>query len=465
MLLENNAGMVSTILEHQMISLSENDSAIKKTVKVGILGFGTVGTGAISALIENRELITGRANIDIVLARIVDLDITTRRPVEVDPDILTTDANAVLDDPEIDIVVELIGGENPAKDFILRAIANGKSVVTANKALLAKHGREIFEAARKNDVQVRYEASVGGGIPVLRALEEGLSANRIDTMYGIINGTANFILTKMAAEGEEFGDVLKEAQQKGYAEADPTFDVEGIDAAHKLVLLAYLAYGRFFKLDDILIEGIGQITPQDIKYADELGYVIKPLSIAKLSRDQGSPAAGGAVELRVHPTLIKKTTMLAGVNGVFNAVYIKGNKVGPTLYYGAGAGDMPTGSAVVSDIIDLARKVASGSLSFESQSAFLSDDVDLMPTNLIRSRYYLRLLTMDRPGMLSKISGILGDNDISISSVIQKETTEGGHATVIMMSHLSREKDIQKALVEMEEAKVVESPVTIIRVE
>src|SRR3990172_3342670 len=320
-----------------------------KKINVGIVGFGTVGTGTAKILIENSLLIEERVGIPIVVKTIADHDIEKEREIKVDPPVLTKDANEILDDPEIDIVVELIGGYGYAKEFIIKAIDKGKHVVTANKALLAIHGDEIFKAVYKKGVDIGFEASVGGGIPIIRALKEGLVANRIESIYGIVNGTTNYILTKMTSEGKKFGDVLKKAQEKGYAEADPTFDVEGVDAAHKLAVLISLAYGVRIRFEDIYTEGISKITPLDIEFAREFGYRIKLLAITKDDR--------GKIEARVHPTMLKESAMLANVDGVFNAIYVTGDAVGSTMFYGRGAGMMPTGSAVVSDIADIARNI------------------------------------------------------------------------------------------------------------
>ena len=325
-----------------------------ESIGVGLLGFGTVGSGTAKILLENRDIIASRLGIPVELKWIADLDVETDRGVDIDKHVLTTDANAVIDDPDVDIIVELIGGYDPAKAFIIRAIEQGKSVVTANKALLAAYGDEIFAAAADNGVEVGFEASVGGGIPLIQSIKEGLVANRIQGLFGILNGTANYILTKMTDEGSPFKDVLREAQDLGYAELDPTFDVEGIDAAHKLTILLSIAYGVPIDFDAVYTEGISRITPLDIQFIKEFGYRIKLLAISK---DDGE-----AIEARVHPTLIPEKSLLANVNDAYNALYVTGDAVGNVMLYGPGAGMMPTGSAVVSDVVDVGRNIVRGAL-------------------------------------------------------------------------------------------------------
>lgn len=431
-----------------------------KAINVGIVGFGTVGTGTAKILLENSRLIEERVGVPIVLKRIADSNVDREREIKVDPSVLTRDANEILNDPEIDIVVELIGGYGYAKEFILKAIEKGKHVVTANKALLAVHGDEIFKAAYRKGVDIGFEASVGGGIPIIRALKEGLVANRIESIYGIVNGTTNYILTKMTAEGENFSDVLKEAQEKGYAEADPTFDVEGIDAAHKLAILISLAYGVKIRFEDIYTEGISKITPLDIEFAKEFGYRIKLLAITKNDN--------GKIEARVHPTMLKENAMLATVDGVFNAIYVTGDAVGSTMFYGRGAGMMPTGSAVVSDIVDIARNIVKNShqrvppLGCGEECIKEARVKDISETV---NHYYLRFSALDRPGVLSKISGILGENNISISSMIQKGREIEGAVPIVMMTHEAREKDVTKALDEIDKLPVVHDKTVFIRIE
>ncbi|MEK6726130.1 MAG: homoserine dehydrogenase [Deltaproteobacteria bacterium] len=431
-----------------------------KKINVGIVGFGTVGTGTAKILIGNSLLIEERIGVPIVVKKIADHHPEKEREISVDPAILTKDANEILNDPEIDIVVELIGGYGYAKEFILKAIDKGKHVVTANKALLAVHGDEIFRAAYRKGVDIGFEASVGGGIPIIRALKEGLVANRIESIYGIVNGTTNYILTKMTAEGKKFGDVLKKAQEKGYAEADPTFDVEGVDAAHKLAVLISLAYGVRIRFEDIYTEGISKITPLDIEFAREFGYRIKLLAITKDDK--------GKIEARVHPTMLKESAMLANVDGVFNAIYVTGDAVGSTMFYGRGAGMMPTGSAVVSDIADIARNIIKKSHQRVPPlgcSEGCIKDAKVKDISETVNHYYIRFSAMDKPGVLSKISGILGENNISISSMIQKGRQVGGSVPIVMMTHEAKEQDVRKALDEIDRLPVVHEKTVFIRIE
>jgi homoserine dehydrogenase len=429
--------------------------ARKMAVNVGVIGFGTVGTGTVRILRENASVLEQRLGFPVVLKRVADKDLKTDRGVKLPKGMLTDKVEKVLDDPDIDIVVELIGGINPAKDFILRAIANGKHVVTANKALIAQEGSEIFSAAGAKGVQLGIEAAVAGGIPIIKVMREGLVANRILSVYGIINGTANYILTKMTDEGAEFGEVLKEAQKLGYAEADPTFDVEGQDSAHKLTILASLAFGIPLSYGEVYCEGITKITPVDIDFARELGYKIKLLAIAK--------ATNGDVELRVHPTMIPQDHLISKVDGVFNAVYVQGDAVGDTLYYGRGAGDMPTGSAIVADIADIARNISCGA---EAQApAFGASDIKVRNIEDIASMYYFRFGVQDKPGVLSKIAGILGKNEISIASVIQKGRRVGGAVPVIILTHMAREREVRQAVAEIDKLPAVSEPTFFIRVE
>ena len=389
-------------------------------INVGIIGFGTVGTGTAKILLENKDVISQRTGFDINLKKIADLDIKKSRGIKLPEGILTTNADDILNDPEINIVIELIGGIHPAKELILKAIRNKKHVVTANKALIATEGNEILAEAEKHGVEIGFEASVAGGIPIIKIIKEGLVANRILAVYGIINGTSNYILTKMTDEGIEFSDALKEAQRLGYAEADPTYDIEGIDSAHKLAILASLAYDIPLSFNDVYKEGITRITSQDIGFAGELGYKIKLLAIAK--------ASGGKVELRVHPTMIPKDYLISKVDGIFNAIYVQGDAVGDTLYYGRGAGDMPTGSAVVSDVVDIGKKIVRSQESgVRSKKAVLIPRSGLKVKGIedIEAMYYFRFTAFDKPGVLSSISGVLGSYNISITSVIQKGRSLG----------------------------------------
>jgi homoserine dehydrogenase len=424
-------------------------------VTVGIIGFGTVGSGTARILLENNDVLSRRLGFPLELKYIADLDVERDRGISLPKGMLVSDADRVLEDPEVDIVAELIGGTRPAKDFILRAIRNRKHVVTANKALLAADGADIFEEAGKNGVEVGFEASVAGGIPIIKVIREGLVANNILSVYGIINGTANYILTRMTDEGAEFGDVLRDAQRLGYAEADPTFDIEGVDSAHKLTLLASLAYGIPLSYDRVYTEGITEITPTDIELAGELGYRIKLLAIAKRS--------GGEVELRVHPTMVPRDYLISKVDGVFNAIYVRGDMVGETLYYGRGAGDLPTASAVVSDMAEIASRLMSGAKA--PPPAVGHGPMEVKEMEEITSMYYFRFSVLDRPGVLSKISGIFGKNNISISSVIQKGRRAGETVPLVLLTHTAREKDVRRALRDVDDLPVVTGKTAFIRVE
>ncbi len=425
---------------------------MEETVNIGLIGFGTIGSGVVATLNQNIQLLESKVNKKVNLKRIVDLDITTDRGVEVKPGVLSTNVDDILEDEEIDIVIELVGGYQPALNFILRAMENGKHVVTANKALLAKHWQEITDSAQKNCVRIAFEASVGGGIPLLAPLNDGLTANNIETIYGIINGTANYILTKMTAEGLDFDTVLKEAQEMGYAEADPTFDIEGHDTAQKLIILSILGFGVYVKQEKFHVEGITRITPDDIRFArEELGSVIKLLAIAQIT--------DGELEIRVHPTLVPETHLLASVNDVFNAVYLVGDVVGPVLMYGAGAGMMPTASAVVADCIDIIqdmeRPVAYGPK--ETRVEKIKDISEA------ESKYYLRITALDEPGVLHSISGVLSDLNISIESVSQKKADKGEAVPIFIVTHHALEKNMQEALKLIEQMDFVKEETVLIR--
>ena len=430
----------------------------KKSINVGIIGFGTVGAGTAGILIENADIIQRRLGVPVKLRKIADLDIKRDRGVQLGDVALTNDAAEIINDPAIDVVVELIGGYTPAREFILDAIGKKKHVVTANKALLAVHGEEIYAAAEKNGVTLGYEASVAGGIPILKSLKEGLAANRIESIYGIVNGTCNYILTLMTNEGRKFDEVLKEAQAKGYAEADPTFDIEGIDSAHKLAILTMLAFGTPVKFENVYTEGISKITPLDIDFARDLGCRIKLLAITKM--------VNGEIEARVHPTMVPESFPIATVDGVFNALFVKGNAVGNTLFYGRGAGDMPTGSAVVADIMDIGRDIISGSVNRMPVAAF-RERIPLAVRKMddITSCYYLRFAAIDRPGVLSRIAGVLGKNSISIESVIQKGRMEAQAVPLVMMTHDAVERNVRNALAEIDRMDCVGGPTMVIRME
>lgn len=433
---------------------------MKSRIGVGIIGFGTVGTGAAKVLLDNAALIQRRVGVPVELIRIADRDVTRDRGIQLPPGILTTDAKQVIDDPAVDIVIELIGGYEIAKGVILEAIHAGKHVVTANKALLALHGEEIFEAASRKGVDLGFEASVGGGIPVVRALMEGLAGDTIQSIYGIINGTSNYILSKMTHEGRGFEAVLKDAQQAGYAEADPTFDVAGIDSAHKLAILVSLAYGTPVNFKDIYTEGIAHITATDIAYAKEFGCVIKLLGIAKL--------VDGEIEARVHPTMLPSASPIAQVEDVYNAIQLVGDAVGDVVLYGRGAGSMPTGSAVVGDVIAIARNLLTGAVGRVPAASFRQDQrrpVRMKPMEEIASLYYLRFMVVDRPGVLAQIAGELGRCGISISSVLQQGRREGQTVPVVIKTHMAKERDVQTALCEINRQPFVSEPAMLIRVE
>ncbi|MBW2199178.1 MAG: homoserine dehydrogenase [Deltaproteobacteria bacterium] len=426
-----------------------------KKINVGLIGCGTIGTGVAKILIENKDLLLSRIGAVLNLKYVADIDLETDRGIPFDDGVFISDAFKVVDDPDIDIVVEMIGGQGIAKDLILRAFDNGKPVVTANKALLAGHGNTLFRAAMENGVDLAFEASVGGCMPIIKSLRESLVGNHIRSMAGILNGTCNYILSRSAEDGSSFEDVLAEAQKNGFAEADPTLDIEGIDTAHKLAILTSLAYGMEINYKDIYIEGISKITPMDIEFAREFGYRIKLLAITK--------DTGDAVEARVHPTMIPFTNPLSGVNGVLNAVTITGDAVGDMMLYGYGAGMMPTASAVVGDIADIARNLLSNAKSRIPMLSYQMDRIRKIPVRLIH--YYFRFSALDRPGVLSKISGILGDNEISIKSVQQKGRKTNGAVPIVMLTHLAREADVQKALTEILNLDVVSDRPVLIRIE
>ena len=431
-----------------------------KTINLGLIGFGTIGTGVVRLLQESSELIQKRLGAKLVLKKVADLDVTTLRQVTVEKELLTTDAKAILNDPEISIVIELIGGYEPARSFMLEAIRKKKHVITANKALLAAYGNEIFQAAEEEGVDIGFEASVGGTIPIIKTLKESLVANRIKSIFGIMNGTSNYILSKMTDEGKSFDVVLKEAQELGFAEADPTFDIEGIDTAHKLAITLSLAYGKRVKLDDVFREGISGISKQDIDFASELGYRIKLLAIA-IQR-------GDTIEARIHPTMIPLDHLLANVNGNFNAFHFVGDASGTVFLYGQGAGMMPTASAVIADVIDVSRNIVkgiSGRVPARSLRENVITDIELMSFEEISTNYYFRFSALDRPGVLSKISGILGENNISIAAVIQKGRQQAGPVPIVMNTHKSKEKNVQKAIKEIDQLDIIHGKTIVIRIE
>jgi len=429
-----------------------------KDVNVGICGLGTVGGGTFNVLTRNAKLIAGRAGCNIRIARVASR--RHRDDIDLGDIPFTTDVFDVVNDDSVDVVVELIGGYDAARELVMAAIKNGKHVVTANKALIAVHGNEIFEAAEKAGVIVAYEAGVAGGIPVIKAVREGMAANRIDWIAGIINGTGNYILTEMRA-GREFSQVLKEAQDLGYAEADPTFDVEGVDAAHKLTILASAGFGVPLQFERAYTEGISRITPYDIAHAELLGYRIKHLGIAR-RRDEG-------IELRVHPTLVPRSHLIAQVDGVLNAVLVDGDAVGQTMYYGPGAGDEATASAVIADIVDVARSVAANSTQRVPYLGFdpaAMDDLPVLDMEDIQSAYYLRIQALDRPGVLAKISSVLSEHGINIESIMQKESElKDGRIPVIILTHTVQERQMNRAIEELEALADIEGQVIRIRAE
>ena len=428
-----------------------------KELGVGIIGFGTVGAGVAECLLENGDVIARRDGVKLVLKRVADLDITTDRGVKIPDGVLTTNAMEAIE--ECDIIVELVGGTTIAKTFILEALKRGKPVVTANKALLAKYGEELFAEAEKTGADIYYEASVGGGIPIIKSLREGFSGNRIERIYGILNGTCNYILTRMERTGEDFDVVLKDAQKLGYAEANPSLDIDGFDTAHKTAILASLAYGKWFGLDPVYVEGITNITMNDIRCAASLGYKVKLLAIIKQDVDTGK------LEIRVHPTMIPINAMLASVNDVFNAVRVDGDYVGSTLFYGRGAGREATASAVVGDIVDVALNLVDGVKqrvpSYNTANLF----TEVVSMDEIETRCYLRFTVADKPGVLAKITNIFASADISISSLIQNETKDEDFATLVIMTHKAKESAIKKAIAEIENLGDVTSKIKMIRIE
>ncbi len=432
-----------------------------KPINVGLLGLGTVGGGTLTVLRRNASEITRRAGREIKVTMAAVRDLEKARQLAGPGLEITADPMAVVNNPDIDIVVELIGGSTLSRELVLKAIANGKHVVTANKALLALHGNEIFEAAQARGVMVAFEAAVAGGIPIIKALREGLTANRIEWIAGIINGTTNFILTEMRDKGLAFDTVLKQAQELGYAEADPTFDIEGVDAAHKLTIMAAIGFGIPMQFDKAYTEGISKLTREDIAYAEELGYRIKLLGITKRT-DRG-------IELRVHPTLIPAKRLIANVEGVMNAVLVKGDAVGATMYYGRGAGAEPTASAVVADLVDVTRMLTSDPENRVPHLAFQPDalsDVPVLPIDEVRTSYYLRLRVFDKPGVLADVTRILADLGISIDAMIQKEPSEGEEqADVILLTHETVEKYINQAIAKIEALSSISGKVTRIRLE
>ncbi len=431
-----------------------------KRINIGLLGCGTVGTGVAKLLIENKDLLTARVGADLNLKWVADIDIETDRGIQFPEGVLTTDAQKLLTDPDIDMVIEMIGGDGIAKDFMLQAINNGKHIVTANKALLAAHGNELFAAAARNGVDLAFEASVGGCMPIIKSVRESLVANHIKSMTGILNGTCNYILSKIEDEGISFQEALAEAQRQGYAEADPTLDVEGTDTAHKIAILAALAYGMEINLKDVYTEGISRITPLDIEFAGQFGYRIKLLAISKFQNQRA--------EARVHPTMMPFKNLLTSIKGTVNAITVSGDAVDDILLYGRGAGMMPTASAVVSDVVDIARNILSGTvrrippLSYQRESI---RKIPVLPMDDLVTHYYFRFAALDQPGVLSTISGILGKYNISLQSVHQKGRKTNGSVPLVMLTHRAQEADVKRALAEISDLNVVSDEPVLIRIE
>jgi homoserine dehydrogenase len=437
----------------------------RRSIGVGLIGFGTIGTGVVKVLAQNAAVIEQRLGFPLRLVAIADLDTETDRGVDLTGIRFDADAERLIADPAVDIVIELVGGYEVAKRFILAAVAAGKPVVTANKALLALHGKEIFAAAEGAGVDVAFEAAVGGGIPILRSLREGLSANHIDSVMGILNGTTNYVLTQMEETEEDFEVVLKRAQELGYAEADPTFDVDGIDAAHKLALLTAMAFGAELTYEGIPTEGIRNLTPIDFELAREFGYRIKLLGIAKCHREAG----GERIEARVHPTMVPAGSMLANVDAAMNAIEVRGDAVGPTLYYGAGAGEMPTASAVVADLIEISREIQRGSAGAVAPLSYLPHHLvpkPLVGLDELAGRFYLRFTAADEPGVLARIAGALGDQGVGIESVVQKGGQDSKAAVpIIVLTHRADEAALVRALAQVDELKDVKAPTVVVRIE
>jgi len=431
-----------------------------RQINIGLLGCGTVGTGVAKMILEKKELLTARVGADLNLQWVADIDTETDRGVRFDGGVFINDAHKVVQDSEVDIIIEMIGGEGIAKNLILEAIGRGKHIVTANKALLASHGNELFKAAAEKGVELAFEASVGGCMPIIKSIRESLVGNDIKSMTGILNGTCNYILSKITDEGITFEEALAEAQQKGYAEADPTLDVGGFDTAHKTAILSALAYGMEINLDDIYIEGISQITPLDIEFAGQFGYRIKLLAITKITDNR--------VEARVHPTMIPFSNLLSNVNSTLNAIMVSADAVGDIMHYGHGAGMMPTASAVISDTVDIARNLLSGAAVRVPALSYQRDEIckiPILPIDDLHTHYYFRFAALDRPGVLSKISGILGTHGISIQSVHQKGRKSTGSVPVVMLSHLAKEANVKKALTEIRALDDVGDEPVLIRIE
>lgn len=428
-----------------------------KKINVGLFGFGNVGSGVVKILKERNSLINGKIGLEIDIKKICDIKISPKERFHLDKKVFSHDAKSIINDPQIDIVVELIGGIHPAKEYILEALKKGKNVVTANKALLAEYGKELFAVAKELGRNIYFEASVGAGIPLIKSLREGLVANKFSSIFGIVNGTSNFILSKMSSDNCSFQEALKDAKIKGYAEKDSSLDIDGIDSAHKLILLTYLCFGKIVNMKEVFVEGISNIALSDISYAKELGFEIKLLAIAKKS--------GDSLEVRVHPTMIPSEHLLSGVNGVFNAIYVTCDLAGNLLFYGPGAGQLSAASAVVSDLVDLTQDIKAGM--FRSTLNIINDGSikKLKKIEDIESRYYIRLSAVDKPGVLAKISGILAKSGISIASVTQKERKKSQVVPIVMIIHDSKEKNLRTALKAIDGLNIIKHPSIAIRIE
>ena len=428
-----------------------------KKINVGLIGFGNVGSGAVKILSDRKALLSDKIGLDINIKKICDKDITSKRNVAVDKSLFTKDAKEIINDPQIDIVVELMGGVHPAKEYIIEALKKGKSVVTANKALLAQEGRELFALAKDRGKSIYFEASVGAGIPIIKSLREGLVANKFSSIFGIVNGTSNFILSRMSDNNCSFNDALAEAKIRGFAERNPSLDIDGIDSAHKLILLTYLCFGKFVDMDDVFIEGISRVSLADINYAKELGFEIKLLAIAKKESDE--------LEVRVHPTLIPEEHLLSSVSGVFNAIYVSSDLAGDLLFYGPGAGQLSAASAVVSDLVDLTQGLKAGMF---RPTLNIVEDKSIKRLRLMddtESRYYIRFMTVDKPGVLAKISGVLAKFGISIASVTQKERKKAQVVPIVMIIHEAKEKDLRLALDLIGRLDIIKEDSVAIRIE
>ncbi|MBU0759063.1 MAG: homoserine dehydrogenase [Candidatus Omnitrophica bacterium] len=430
---------------------------MKSKVNVGVIGFGTIGSSVVKLLLERRRFFRERTGIELNLSMVCDKDLKSRRDVNVPKVMLTKDADRVINDPEIDIVIELIGGIHPAKEIIIKSLCAGKHVVTANKYLLAAEGNDIFKQAEENKRQILFEASVAGGVPIVKAIREGMVANSFSSIFGILNGTSNYILSRMSTEGSSFKSVLKEAQSKGYAEKDSSLDIKGLDSAHKLAILSFLAFGKRVSMDDIHVEGIEKISSIDIQYAAELGYVVKLLAIAK--------RYGRELEVRVHPTLLPSDNLLSSVSGIYNAIFIDADLVGKQVFYGEGAGRLPTASAILSDIMGLAYTICYCNESNKYVAPDRAEIKKIRKMDDVRARYYVHFSAIDKPGVLAQIADLLGRHGISISSVVQKERRADQIIPIVMLTHEAREKDMQDALKKIDKLKTIKRKSVLMRLE